>query len=62
MAKCRFCGEIIKSGTGKMYVKSDGTIFYFCKSKCEKNMLKLKRKPANVKWTSESKENKEGRK
>ncbi|MCF7860824.1 50S ribosomal protein L24e [Candidatus Woesearchaeota archaeon] len=62
MAKCRFCGETIKSGTGKMYVKSDGTIFYFCKSKCEKNMLKLGRKPAKIKWTKECQENKEVKK
>ncbi|MBW2993616.1 TRASH domain-containing protein [Candidatus Woesearchaeota archaeon] len=49
--KCTFCGENIKPGTGKMYVKSDGKIFYFCSNKCEKNMLKLKRKPLKTKWT-----------
>jgi len=51
MAKCSFCGEAIKPGTGKMYVKSDGKIFYFCSNKCEKHMLKLKRKPLKTKWT-----------
>lgn len=44
----------MKPGTGKMFVKNDGTIFYFCSSKCEKNMLKLKRIPRKVKWTSYS--------
>ncbi len=51
MVKCTFCGNDLNLGTGKMYVKSDGKIFYFCSGKCEKNMLKLKRKPRNVKWT-----------
>ena len=34
-----------------MYVKKDAKIFYFCSSKCEKNMLKLKRKPHKIRWT-----------
>lgn len=49
--KCTFCGKNIKKGTGKIYVKKDGKIFYFCSSKCEKNMIKLGRKPVNVGWT-----------
>ncbi|MFQ6051902.1 MAG: 50S ribosomal protein L24e [Candidatus Hydrothermarchaeota archaeon] len=52
--KCSFCKNDMKPGTGKMFVKNDGTIFYFCSSKCEKNMLKLKRIPRKVKWTSYS--------
>jgi len=51
MVRCSFCGNQIKQGTGKMYVKADGKLFYFCSSKCEKNMLKLKRKPFKTKWT-----------
>jgi len=54
MAKCSFCGNDFERGTGKMYVKKDAKIFYFCSTKCEKNMLKLKRKPRNVKWTQEA--------
>ncbi|ADP77250.1 LSU ribosomal protein L24E [Methanothermus fervidus DSM 2088] len=50
MRVCSFCGEKIKPGTGKMFVKRDGTIYFFCGSKCEKNMLKLGRKPRKVKW------------
>ncbi len=34
-----------------MYVKDDGTIYFFCSSKCRKNMLKLKRDPRKLKWT-----------
>jgi large subunit ribosomal protein L24e len=55
MVKCIFCNENLKLGTGKMYVKKDGKILYFCSMKCEKNMLKLKRKPAFVKWTTKKK-------
>jgi len=51
--RCTFCGTNIETGTGKMYVKKDGKIYYFCSSKCEKNLLKLKRKPRNIKWTRE---------
>ncbi|MDA1196579.1 MAG: 50S ribosomal protein L24e [Nanoarchaeota archaeon] len=51
MVKCSFSGEEITPGTGIMYIKKDGTILYFKNSKCKKNMLHLKRKPYNVKWT-----------
>ncbi len=49
--KCSFCGKEIPKGSGKMYVKKDGTVLYFCSSKCEKNMLKLGRDPRKIKWT-----------
>ena len=48
---CSFCGEKIEPGTGKMFVKTDGTIYQFCKNKCKKNMLVLKRLPRRVRWT-----------
>ncbi|MHC1635450.1 MAG: 50S ribosomal protein L24e [Candidatus Methanospirareceae archaeon] len=48
--KCSFCDGDIEMGTGKMYVKKDGTVFYFCSSKCERNMIKLGRKRKKVKW------------
>jgi len=51
MVRCTFCENVIKPGTGKMYVKTDGRIFYFCSRKCEQNLLKLHRKPAAHKWT-----------
>ena len=51
MAKCTFCGDVIKPATGKMYVQKDAKVLYFCSSKCEKNMLKLKRKPITTKWS-----------
>ena len=51
MAECSFCGENIEKGTGKIYVKKDGKTFNFCSNRCEKNMLKLKRKPITTRWT-----------
>ena len=51
MVKCTFCGEVLKKGTGKMYVKRDAKLLYFCSNKCEKNMIKLKRKAITTKWT-----------
>ncbi len=52
MVKCTFCGEILKEGTGKMYVQKDAKVLYFCSNKCEKNLFKLKRKPITTKWTN----------
>ncbi len=60
--KCSFCKENINKGTGKIYVQKTGKILYFCSSKCEKNMLKLKRKPRTTKWTQEFKDIKKGTK
>jgi large subunit ribosomal protein L24e len=60
--KCSFCGIEIPPGTGLMYVQKDGKIFYFCGRKCEKNMLKLGRKPRKIKWTEEYHKLKKGAK
>jgi large subunit ribosomal protein L24e len=48
---CSFCGNEIEPGTGKIFIKKDGTVFQFCKSKCQKNFLNLNRIPRRVKWT-----------
>lgn len=55
MVKCSFCNTEIKSGTGKMYVKKDGTVLWFDTNKCEKNMIKLGRIPRKVEWASKEK-------
>jgi large subunit ribosomal protein L24e len=47
--KCSFCGGNIKPGTGKMFVKNDGNVFYWCSSKCDKN-YNLGRSPKKLKW------------
>ncbi|MGV8169030.1 MAG: 50S ribosomal protein L24e [Candidatus Nanoarchaeia archaeon] len=61
MAKCSFCNKDIDRGTGMMYVKDDGKIFHFCSGKCEKNQLKLGRKPRTTRWTGEFKLVKKGK-
>jgi large subunit ribosomal protein L24e len=48
---CSFCGGDIEPGTGKMYIKKDGTTFSFCSNKCKKNIIVLKRNPRLAKWT-----------
>ncbi|MFO7678147.1 MAG: 50S ribosomal protein L24e [Thermoplasmatota archaeon] len=48
---CSFCGNDIEPGTGKIFVKKDGTVLNFCKMKCQKNMLNLKRIPRRIEWT-----------
>jgi len=50
MVKCSFCSSELEKGTGKMYIKTDAKIFYFCSRRCEKNMFKLGRDPLKVKW------------
>ncbi len=51
MVVCSFCGSEIKKGSGKIFVKDNGIILNFCSSKCENNMLKLKRDARKFKWT-----------
>lgn len=48
---CAFCGREIEPGTGIMYVRNDGSILYFCGSKCFKN-YRLGRDPRKYKWTA----------
>ncbi len=47
-----FSGQPIQKGTGLMYVKKDGTAYWFGSRKSEKNFLKLGRIPAETKWTN----------
>ncbi|MBP7120256.1 MAG: 50S ribosomal protein L24e [Methanolinea sp.] len=47
---CSFCGNAIEPGTGKMFVKKDGTVFYFCSTKCQNN-YRLGRASRRVPWT-----------
>ncbi len=51
MANCYFCGDVLSKGSGILHAKRDGTIIYFCSSKCRKNSLKLGREGRRVKWT-----------
>ncbi|MBU1205126.1 MAG: 50S ribosomal protein L24e [Nanoarchaeota archaeon] len=60
--RCSFCKQNINRGTGKIYVQKTGKLLHFCSSKCEKNMLKLKRKQRTTKWTQEYQDIKKGTK
>ena len=48
---CSFCGHMFPPGTGMMYIKNDGTVLWFCSSKCRKSSIELKRDSRKVKWT-----------
>lgn len=48
--RCSFCDTKIEAGTGKMFVKKDGAVLYFCSRSCEKNLLKLGRNPRDITW------------
>ncbi len=48
---CSFCGDPIEPGTGKMYIKKDGTVYSFCSNKCKKNRIDLGRVPRRTRWT-----------
>lgn len=48
---CSFCGEPIEPGTGKMFVKKDGTVYYFDRRRCEVSLLKFGRLSRKFKWT-----------
>ena len=51
MVKCVFCGKEEYAFKGVHLLKNDGSIAYFCSSKCRMNMLKLKRDKRRVMWT-----------
>lgn len=51
--KCTFCGEEVKKGKGKIFVKKNGKSSYYCSSKCEKNHQKLGRNPKKTNWVKE---------
>lgn len=47
--KCSFCGNAVSQGTGKAVVRKDGSMLFFCGTKCERNHRI--REPVKVKWT-----------
>lgn len=51
MTNCSFCGDAIEAGTGKMYIRKDGTVFHFCTAKCQANQVELGRVNRHVRWT-----------
>jgi len=59
--ECSFCGRAIPEGTEVIFVTRKGRALYLCSSKCDKNLIKLGRKPRKVKWTREYAKEKEAR-
>ncbi|HJW98471.1 MAG TPA: 50S ribosomal protein L24e [Candidatus Bathyarchaeia archaeon] len=49
--KCSFCGNEFPSGTGMMFIKNDGSILWFCSSKCRKSSF-FRRDARKLKWTA----------
>ncbi len=49
--QCSFCAGEVEPGTGTMFVKRDGTVFYFCSASCRKQQLHLGRVGHRLKWT-----------
>ena len=56
--KCNFCGKDVSLGYGTMLVRKDGSIYWYCSSKCKKNQVKLRRDPRKFKWTTQFKKGK----
>jgi large subunit ribosomal protein L24e len=52
MPLCSFCGKDAILGRGVTYIQNTGKVLHLCSSKCRKNMLSLKRKARNLKWTT----------
>ena len=51
MTKCVFCGREELDFKGVHLIKNDGTVDFYCSSKCRKNSLKLHRDKRKIKWT-----------
>ena len=51
MTKCVFCGREESPYKGVYLIANDGSINFYCSSKCRKNALNLKRDKKKLKWT-----------
>jgi len=59
MTKCVFCGKDESQYKGVHLIANDGSVNFFCSSKCRKNALKLKRDKKKLKWTEAFRINRE---
>lgn len=48
---CSFCGEPLEPGTGTMFIKKDGSVYYFDQRRCQKSLLTQGRLARKIKWT-----------
>ncbi|HLF53617.1 MAG TPA: 50S ribosomal protein L24e [Candidatus Nanoarchaeia archaeon] len=51
MTKCVFCGKEESPYKGVHRINNNGSISFFCSSKCRKNALNLGREKNKLKWT-----------
>lgn len=49
--QCAFCAAEIEPGRGLMFVKRDGSVFYFCSGTCRKHQMTYHRVGHRLKWT-----------
>jgi large subunit ribosomal protein L24e len=49
--KCVFCGKDESLHKGMSVIFNDGSVNYYCSSKCRKNSLRLGRDRRRIKWT-----------
>ncbi|MCZ6647696.1 MAG: 50S ribosomal protein L24e [Nitrososphaerales archaeon] len=59
---CSFCGGSVNLGEGTLLVRNDGSINWYCSSKCRKSSVFLKRDPRRFKWTTITRQAREKRK
>jgi large subunit ribosomal protein L24e len=50
MVKCVFCGRETPFHEGLHLITNEGSVKFYCSSKCRKNALKLKRDNRKVRW------------
>src|ERR1041384_5771109 len=48
---CSFCGQPIEPGSGKMFIKKDGSVYYYDRRRCEVSHQKFGRLARKLKWT-----------
>jgi large subunit ribosomal protein L24e len=48
---CSFCGNPLEPGTGMMFIKKDGSVYYFDKRRCKLSLLDFGRLNRRTKWT-----------
>jgi len=51
VAKCVFCGCEQDDYLGTYLIRNEGSVVYYCSSKCRKNHIKLGRDKRKMKWT-----------
>ena len=48
---CNFCGQPLEPGTGMMFIKKDGSVYYFDRQRCQTSLLYQHRLGRRFKWT-----------